>query len=427
MQLREEKIQQIIDLIGKRLRGELTVDEEAFLVDWAAESDENRQLFDELNDAIYRSQELRRMAEYTDAETALTNFLNNYTPGLTVHKNHFVKRFVVAAAAVAAIVFGVWFMTSESGSLKQVQGDVVVNDIAPGKNTATLTLANGKKIVLSDALKGELAEEAGVKITKTSEGQIIYDLSSSATMKDLDPSELGMTNTLSTARGETYEVILPDKSHVWLNAASSITYPASFAGLKERKVSLEGEAYFEVFKNKAQAFVVSTKKQDVTVLGTHFNINSYDDEVSVKTTLLEGSVLVSSSRQSVARRDLSSGGKDLSILRDDGGEKTIVLKPNQQSTLLRTGQLKVTEVDTEEAVAWKNGMFLFEEEGLESIMKKISRWYDVDVVYEDLQSAKEVFAGGITRYESVSKVLRMLEKAGDVKFKIEGRKITVMK
>lgn len=376
-------------LADKWKRGELSDAEQQQLMDWD----------------ISHLDELLVLPDHSGGpEVVKQRMLDHILNGMEGSKSGSMKlwpRIAVVAAAVAAIVFGVWFMTSESGALKQVQGEVVVNDIAPGKNTATLTLANGKKIILSDALKGELAEEAGVKITKTEDGQIIYDLSSGATGKDLDPSELGMTNTLSTARGETYEVILPDKSHVWLNAASSITYPASFAGLRERKVSLEGEAYFEVFKNKVQAFVVSTKKQDVTVMGTHFNINSYVEEASTRTTLLEGIVKVSTS--------------------DD----ETILNPNQQAILTADNVIKVKNVVAEEAIAWKNGLFNYKNTPVSEVMRQIARWYDVSIVYDSPALKERLLTGSVSRYENVSGILHAIELTGAVKFKLKSKSITV--
>ena len=353
---------------------------------------------------------------------------------------------MASAAAVAAIVFGVWFFNSERGVLKQVQDDVAYkNDIKPGKNTATLTLANGKTIALSDAKTGVVIDAS--RITYSDNTVISTEHSDERSLNNTngkDPSVVGMTGkvqmtgkmqmtgkvqmtSVSTPRGGTYQVILPDGTKVWLNAASSIKFPSSFAGLKQRKVVLTGEAYFEVSKNKIQPFVVSSKNQDVTVLGTHFNINSYEDEGSVKTTLLEGSVSVSSSRQSVATRDLSSGGKDLSVLRDDGEERTggtVLLKPNQQSTLTQQGGIKVADVDPSDAVSWKNGEFVFSSEDIPTIMRKIARWYDVAVEYKGDVSKKR-FTGTVSRYANVSEVLQTLELTKGISFKIDGRKIIV--
>ena len=308
-------------------------------------------------------------------------------------------RVAVAAAAVAAIVFGIWFFNApriDTPSSRTTGRDLFANDIAPGKNTATLTLANGKKIKLNDAVNGELAREAGVIITKTEDGALVYEILSNS-------EETIKMNTLSTAMGESYQLRLPDGSMVWLNAATTLKYPTNFSKLENRKVTLTGEAYFEVFKDKKRPFVVATDKQEVQVLGTHFNINSYADESSVKTTLLEGSVRVS-------------------LLTGRAGE--VLLKPNEQA--VNTGAvIDVTQVEAADAIAWKNGEFLFDEEPLESIMRKIARWYNVEVVYKDIRRSKR-FGGTVSKFGNVSDVLKMLELTGEVHFKIEGRVITVM-
>ena len=379
------------------------------------------------------------------------------------------------AAAIALIVLGVWFFSrnSASGVLNQVQDDVAVNDIAPGKQGATLTLANGKTIRLTDAANGELAKEAGIVITKSADGQLVYNVSNlspsgregearegSRSSNPLSPQggslpegERSVMNTLSTARGETYKVILPDGSAVWLNAASTLKYPASFAKLKERRVQLSGEAYFEIAKVYSKSstlsarraslpegersvrvpFIVESDGQQVEVLGTHFNINNYPNSKDIKTTLLEGSVRVAflspSGGDGVAR---GGSKKSNSPLSPQGGSlprgerNSIILKPNQQSTI-KNNQISVATVDTDDVIAWKNGFFVFEEETLENVMDKVGRWYDLDIEYENPNLRNEIFGGSVSRTENVSQVLRILTKAGTVKFKLTGRKIIVSK
>lgn len=267
--------------------------------------------------------------------------------------------------------------------------------ISIGKNAAILTLADGRKIDLLKAENGRLTEESGVAIRKTAYGKLVYEVKEVSTRVNNEK----YLNTISTPKGGQYQVILPDETIVWLNAASSIRFPAGFTNLKQRKVQLSGEAYFEVAKDKQHPFIVETGQQEVEVLGTHFNLNAYGDEQNVKTTLLEGSVRVLS-------------GKDL-----------VVLKPGQQS-LLHNHTLDVANADTEEAVAWKNGYFKFNSEPLPSIMRKLSRWYDVEVVYEG-KPGNDRFGGTISRYKNLADVLEMLESTKLVKFKVEGRKIIV--
>lgn len=308
-------------------------------------------------------------------------------------------RFAVAAA-VTVIAFGTWFYTNQIDSIRNISasGQIIANDIAPGGVGATLTLANGEKVRLTDADNGELARQAGVTVTKSASGEIIYEITSAAKVENQE----GAINTLSTARGETYKLRLPDGSRVWLNAASSITYSANLLQLGKRKVTLQGEGYFEISKNKAHPFVVESKGQQVEVLGTHFNIKAYGDEPAMATTLLEGSVMVSQA------------------------SKKVILKPGQQA-LNKDNVFAVAAVDIDEAVAWKNGLFMFKGEKISDIMKKVQRWYDVDIVYNDGNVGALKFSGTISRYDHVSKLLDILETTGLVHFKIEGRRIIVMK
>lgn len=278
-------------------------------------------------------------------------------------------------------------------------------DIAPGGNKATLTLADGSKIILDQAGKGNLAQQAGVQIVKTANGQLVYTIKKSPGPGNGHAGNL--TNTISTPRGGQYQVNLPDGTRVWLNAASSLKFPLSFALLKERRVELKGEAYFEVEKDTAKPFIVQSDRQTVQVLGTHFNINSYADETNTKTTLLEGSVKVA-----------ALNGANVA---------QAILKPGQQARISSgSNPINVVRVDPTTEVAWKNGQFFFENESIENIMKKISRWYDVDVVYEADVAGKTVW-GSVTRYSNVSKVLSILELTGGIHFKIEGRRIIVDK
>jgi len=299
---------------------------------------------------------------------------------------------IAVAAAILAAVCGIGFFFYQQ-SQQPVELTALHQDVAPGKSGATLTLSSGKKIRLTDANNGELAREAGVVITKTGSGELVYEIKESA-------DRPAKTNMLSTANGETYQVRLPDGSLVWLNAASTLTYPANFASARERKVLLTGEAYFEIAKDKAHPFVVSSAGQEIEVLGTHFNVNAYGDEPAVATTLLEGSVKVSA------------------------GANVRVIKPGEQA-LNKDGKLSITAADTESVTDWKDGDFYFNGVNFRTAMREISRWYNVDIVYAsdiplDIQSG-----GYISRNRKLSQVLEMIQQSGQVKFKIEGRKIYV--
>ena len=330
---------------------------------------------------------------------------------LPVQKNRLWPRIATVpiawkiAAAVAAIPLGTWVYLGEIASSRNAsRNDEVVtsmNDIKPGSVGATLTLANGKTIKLSSAINGELAKEAGVTIKKAADGQLVYAIASSQNAPRNDGAEL-KTNTLSTAKGETYQVKLPDGTAVWLNAASSLTYSASLTAHGKRVVRLSGEAFFQVAKDKSHPFIVESKGQQVEVLGTQFNINSYKEEEVTKTTLLEGAVSISS-----------------------GGQSKI-LKPGQQSVLSGTDKLTVKDVNIEEATAWKNNDFYFRVESMESVMRKVSRWYNITVSYTDEELKKVPISGFVSRSKPLSVVLDRLGAAGLMRFKIEGQQVTVI-
>lgn len=267
--------------------------------------------------------------------------------------------------------------------------------ISPGRQAASLTLANGKKIFLSDQQAGQVVQEAGLSISKTSNGELVYEVIGS---KD----QAHGFHTLTTSNGETYRVRLPDSSTVWLNAASSLKYPVSFKNSSTRVVQLSGEAYFEIYKDRRHAFIVRSRGQEVEVLGTHFNINAYHDEPGIKTTLLEGSVRLKSER---------------------GASR--MLKPGQQAELT-DGKIKILPADTRSVTAWKDGYFRFRNESLKSVMRKISRWYNVEVVFEK-GLPEDTYSGAVARHDNLSQVLEIMEGSNNIHFSIKGRRIIVSK
>lgn len=309
------------------------------------------------------------------------------------HKIWWPRMAIAAAAILAVLSISIYFY--QSSPISADTEFSTKTDIAPGKKGATLTLANGKKILIKDAIAGNIATELGVKISKTKDGQIIYEVTGG---NDGKPSY----NTLTTSPGEQTQVRLQDGTIVYLNAGSSLTYPTNFAKRAKRQVSLTGEAYFEVAKDKEHPFVVAADHQHVEVLGTIFNISSYADDPTVKTTLLEGSVRIS---------NLNTNSTE--ILKP--GEQAIV---NSQSLLTKT-------VKVDDEVAWKNGYFMFNNETLENIMKKVARWYNVSILYQDASIQQKTFFGSVSRYGSVSEILKLLQKTGAVKFEIKDRQIIV--
>lgn len=309
-------------------------------------------------------------------------------------------RIAVAATLLCMLSIGIYFLRYRTGKADLTTD--TISQIAPGKNTATLTLANGKQVVLDEANNGQLASEAGVAITKTKNGELIYKMIGESGKQGNGTA----FNTLETHRGEQYQVILPDGSHVWLNAASTLKFPVVFAD-RQRLVELSGEAYFEVAHQKMKPFKVKTKQQQVEVLGTHFNINAYDDEPAVRNTLMEGSIKVSTP----------------ALERGLNGD--LILKPGQQSVLIGN-QIEVVQANLEEAMAWKNGYFMFESENIKSIMRKVSRWYNVEVIYMG-EIPDETFSGVVNRFANVAQVLKKLSLTNRVHFKIEERRIIVTK
>lgn len=280
-------------------------------------------------------------------------------------------------------------------------------DILPGGNKAVLTLANGKRIILSEAKIGDLENQSGLRVTKAANGKLVFhfDNSSISSNPSKELSTEQVYTKIETPKGGEYEVNLPDGTKIWLNAASSLSFPSHFAKAGERTVQLKGEGYFEVAKNAKQPFVVVTDRQKVEVLGTHFNVNSYSDEPGTKTTLLEGSVALTPLAQLVEK-----------------GTVPAILKPGQQA-VFNGNQFQIVQVHAEDAVAWKNGVFLFKEADFKTVMRTIARWYDVEVEYDGKLPQKE-FTGEIHRNLKLSSLLDILSFY-KVHFRIENKKIIV--
>jgi transmembrane sensor len=300
---------------------------------------------------------------------------------------------IAVAASIVLVAGTVLYLYHVNSRQDVTAGTSAGNLIVPGKHSATLTLANGKKIILSDAVNGTLTREAGININKTADGRLVYEI------KNRAEGDENKINTLSTAKGETYQVRLPDGSMVTLNAASSLSYATSLNKNGERRVELKGEGYFEVAKDKKHPFIVKTPTQEISVLGTHFNVNAYADEEVVKTTLLEGSVRIRTA-----------------------GEQRMLI-PGEQA-IVRGDKVSISKADIESAVAWKNGEFVFTGQPITEIMRVLSRWYNVEVEFNG-PVTKEQFEGSALKEKNITDVLELLELTGAVHFKIEGRKIIV--
>jgi hypothetical protein len=307
----------------------------------------------------------------------------------------FYRSYFMRAAAIVIFALAGTFYFYNRHNRQQVQvaeNKAFKTDIAPGGNKAVLTLANGANVILNNAKNGHISNQGGTSILKQ-DSLISYKALAGANATEVS------YNTITIPKGGQYQLILADGTKVWLNAASSLRFPTAFTG-KDRTVELTGEAYFEVAKNKDKPFNVKTISQTVQVLGTHFNINAYSNEANVKTTLLEGSVTVSSPNASV------------------------MISPGQQAVLGKNGTFEVKhDLDTDETVAWKNGIFQFKEADIQTVMRQISRWYDIDVSFKG-KIPTDLYGGKISRNVNLSQVLKILELSG-VNFTIEGRTIIV--
>lgn len=306
-----------------------------------------------------------------------------------------LKRFIAAAVLLIVAGTGVWLLTGRMGQQQTSYQHIETPagpDILPGTNGAILTLGNGRRIVLDSAGSGVLATEGGTEVVQGESG-VKYHGHETHIQETI-------YNTVQTPRGRQFRLVLADGTAVWLNAASSIRFPTAFHG-RERRVEISGEAYFEVAKQAGSSFVVACRGMEVRVLGTHFNLQAYEDEATMETTLLEGSVKVAAA----------------------GQER--MLKPGEQSLVSEGGEIKIQhEVNTDAIMAWKNGYFSFDQTNLYAVMRQLARWYDVEIEYEGRIPDRR-FGGEISRNSKASEVLRILEESS-VHFRIEDKKIIVM-
>ena len=320
------------------------------------------------------------------------------TPSFSISRNY--KKIISIAAIFLFIIFSATFLIKQgylpkndftNSGYKSIKH---LTDVTPPNNSnAILILANGKRISLNNSIDGVLAQQGMVNVTKDTSGNIIYTG---------DPTEKVEYNTISLPKGsKPLHLILADKSSVWINAASSVTYPTAFIG-KERRVKVNGEVYFEVTKNAFMPFFVTHDDLEIKVLGTHFNVNTYADEKVAKVTLTEGVITLSNNA------------------------KTVLLKPGEQAQLYKNEINVLSEdINIDEVMAWKDGQFYYEGVGLKTIMRQVEKYYNVDIVYKDNLDYK-IFAK-ISRQVKLSEFLKKLELTKLVHFKIEENKIIVMK
>ncbi|MBX3252554.1 MAG: FecR domain-containing protein [Chitinophagaceae bacterium] len=385
-------VQRLCYLLNQHFSSKITPEEDLELVSFLEDNDNNLKLKTLIDEAWALSREEQANAFTSESsERMLNRLMRDITPADTLQpsdplaRRTFNRWWMWAAAVLVAAVAGTFFITQNSIPQKETPVAISPSPIAPGHDGAILTLADGSQVVLDSLQDGAIASQNGYEIV-LKEGALSY-------RGDADTKGDMIFNTVSTPNGRQFRLGLPDGTQVWLNAASSITYPVEFSAL-QRAVKVTGEAYFEVSTDKKRPFIVEKGSLAVVVTGTHFNINTYDDDLTAQVTLLEGRVTV----------------------RNGKAEENLL--PGQQAETIGTEQLQLhTSVNTEEVMAWKNGYFSFNNSDLQSVMRKLSRWYNVEVLYEGNIPAMK-FGGEIARNSNLSQVLDILQES-KVHFRIE--------
>lgn len=413
-------------ILEKALRHEATPEEYSKLMDWIR-NDQEFELSDQIGE-LMAAQMSANTGSSDDAydyeywnkralEIVGTDYYSLVLPFASQEKQApripSRRKGIWAAAASIVVVLGaagyLWLNNGKEKTNTPVAKEIAaVPDIQPGGNKAMLILADGSNILLDSAGNGQITADSGVLVNKAG-GRLEYMQAGNNTARS------NQYNILSTPRGGQYQLVLPDGTIVWLNAASSIRYPVAFPA-HERTVEVTGEAYFEVKKDAARPFIVKGAGQEVLVLGTSFNMNVYEDEPLKKITLIDGAVQV---------QPLETSSSPLNPPR-----QRVTLKPGQQAKVTRaTNRMDVVAVDTDEATSWKNGLFYTRKADLGELMRQIGRWFDVEVNLTQLAPDKAghipTFSGSITRNLTLSQIVKILELS-DVKVKIEGKQITIL-
>jgi len=409
-------ISRITYLVGVFFEGAATVEEKEELADWIGQAGDDETLRPVLEDAWYR------YAPGEDIIAMAGPFMDRLqermfpVPAPVIPMPWYRRRWKsLAAAAILLLIMTGIFRWQHHPTGRDIAGSAWadtarIQDAKPGGNKATLTLADGKRVTLDSAGIGQLTQQGSVSVQKTAADRISYRTSSKA------PDKIVAYNTLTTPRGGRYQLTLPDGTIVWLNAASSITYPVAFNG-DRRKVSVTGESYFEVHSDPSHPFIVSKGGVDITVLGTQFNVNAYDDEQQMRVTLLEGSVKVEKTGKGVQLRP---------------GQQAQVWTPGHGADWGQAGvqgpgtwQVQLNhQVNLSAVTAWKNGSFNFDGKTLPEILRQLSRWYDVTVVYQG-PVRKVNIAGGMGMDLNLSQVLKVLRKMG-VDARVEGKNLIIL-
>lgn len=410
-------MQNIGGLLFRRLTNELDIHGQIALDSWLSQQDPmSRQFFencadwDQLQSALQVMYSFDEKAALADLQKKIDFGVRSDIPVVEIaQRRHKYKFYWTAAAVLMAVIGTAVFYTLNKGKTNIASLPVKEryhNDVNPGGDKAVLELADGKKIILDNVRNGELAQQGAVSVVKSDSGQLVYKVGKSRSEGFGLISEIKY-NTIATPKGGKYQVILPDGSKVWLNAASSLRFPIAFAG-NERLVELIGQAYFQVEKDKSKPFRVKVSSLDgtagstqVEVLGTEFDLMAYADEDHQTTTLLGGNVAMIS-----------------------GGQKVIASANQQVALNKQTSSLSlIMNPDVDEIVAWKNGLFQFHNASIQSIMRQAARWYDIEVDYSG--EVKQQFSGTVPRQVNLSTLLQILEATGWVHFRIDGKKVTV--
>ncbi|MEP7257417.1 MAG: FecR domain-containing protein [Flavitalea sp.] len=395
MPIPQERIAILLQLYSGR---KTSSEEEMELFDWL-ESNHFQHPFEQHIQLLVEHYNGKEPVPAVDWDVVYNNILmhaGEEIPAPVIQRRLWPKVAVAAAVAVVISAVSVYFLSSTSiKSLPIVRlapASQSPGDVPPGMNGAVLTLSSGKKILLDSASNGALAKEGSITLVNK-DGRLVYDRQNLSEQQEIS------YNTMTTAKGRQYQLQLADGSRVWLNAASSITYPTTFAG-KERRVTITGEAYFEIAHDASKPFKVTANGMDIQVLGTHFNVNLYDDEALTRTTLIEGSVKLTKNNASV------------------------VLTPGQQAQVNNKGEIKLTnDVSIDEVIAWKNGFFIMKKADIGSIMRQVARWYDISVVYQDGIPAGRI-SGDISRSMNLSKLMEVFELSG-IHLAIDDKKVIV--
>lgn len=387
------------ELIFKSIRGELSAPEAQELEEWLERSPDNRRLYENMIQPSQIKSGLDKLYAATASRKRVLERVREASrmapPILAEEKSFSIRRWLPYAAAILLLAggAGLWWFKPASGPAPRVAA-AREQDISPGGTGAILTLADGSTVKLDSLENGEITSQGGSKVM-IKNGYLTYQKNGAST-----PVVAGTArNMISTPRGKQFQLLLPDGTKVWLNAGSSLSYPVAFSN-KERSVDMTGEAYFEVAPDPQLPFKVKIGLDAaIEVLGTHFNVNAYADEPQINTTLQEGSIRISA----------ASGSK--------------ILQPGYQASM-KNGEIQVKQVDVGEAMAWKNGLFIFADTDIETVMRQLSRWYDIDVVLEGPVKYRQL-TGEVYRSYTLQQALSVLQ-ATDLHFSIHGRQLTVM-